>query len=103
MRHVHTPPLETRAALSLIFCGQTQIASGLAPILNATTPLFTLVAAHSCGGREDRSCQGHSPLAGFAGVALLIGPEPLSRPRFQDDEKIARSRPPPDRDCKYAC
>jgi len=31
---------------SLIFWGQTQIASGLATILNATTPLFTLVVAH---------------------------------------------------------
>ena len=31
---------------SLIFWGQTQIASGLASILNATTPLFTLLVAH---------------------------------------------------------
>src|SRR5690349_8474894 len=31
---------------SLIFWGQTAIASGLASILNATTPLFTLVVAH---------------------------------------------------------
>lgn len=31
---------------SLIFWGQTQIASGLASILNATTPIFTLVLAH---------------------------------------------------------
>ncbi len=31
---------------SLIFWGQTQIASGLASILNATTPLFTVLLAH---------------------------------------------------------
>ena len=31
---------------SLIVWGQTQIASGLAAILNATTPLFTVVLAH---------------------------------------------------------
>src|SRR5687768_15882173 len=31
---------------SLIFWGQTQIASGLAAILNATTPLFTVLVAH---------------------------------------------------------
>ena len=31
---------------SLIFWGQTHIASGLASILNATTPLFTVVVAH---------------------------------------------------------
>jgi len=32
---------------SLIFWGQTQIASGLAAILNATTPLFTVLVAHA--------------------------------------------------------
>lgn len=31
---------------SLIFYGQTQIASGLASILNATTPIFTVLVAH---------------------------------------------------------
>jgi drug/metabolite transporter (DMT)-like permease len=31
---------------ALIFWGQTNIASGLASIPNATTPLFTVVAAH---------------------------------------------------------
>jgi drug/metabolite transporter (DMT)-like permease len=31
---------------SLIFWGQTRIASGLAAILNATTPLFTVLLAH---------------------------------------------------------
>jgi drug/metabolite transporter (DMT)-like permease len=31
---------------SLIVWGQTQIASGLASILNATTPVFTVVVAH---------------------------------------------------------
>ena len=31
---------------SLLVWGQTQIASGLASILNATTPIFTIVVAH---------------------------------------------------------
>jgi drug/metabolite transporter (DMT)-like permease len=31
---------------SLIFWGQREIASGLAAILNATTPLFTVLVAH---------------------------------------------------------
>jgi hypothetical protein len=31
---------------SLILSGQTYIARGLAAILNATTPLFTVIAAH---------------------------------------------------------
>lgn len=63
---------------SLIFWGQTQIASGLASILNATTPLFTLVVAH--GLTEDEKIDGAKVaalLAGFAGVALLIGPDLL--------------------------
>src|SRR5258707_9016696 len=32
---------------SLIFWSQTHIASGLASVLNATTPLFTLLVAHA--------------------------------------------------------
>lgn len=60
---------------SLIFWGQTQIASGLASILNATTPLFTLVVAHALT-REEKidGVKTVALLAGFAGVALLIGP-----------------------------
>ena len=38
--------LNNALPFSLIFWGQTEIASGLASILNATTPLFTLVVAH---------------------------------------------------------
>ena len=35
----------------LIAWGQTQIASGLAAILNATTPLFTVLLAHGLDPR----------------------------------------------------
>ena len=38
--------LNNLVPFSLIFWGQTHIASGLASILNATTPLFTVVVAH---------------------------------------------------------
>ncbi len=38
--------LNNLVPFALIFWGQSQIASGLASILNATTPLFTLVVAH---------------------------------------------------------
>jgi drug/metabolite transporter (DMT)-like permease len=63
---------------SLIFWGQTQIASGLASILNATTPLFTLVVAHFLTQDEkiDRT-KVAALLAGFAGVTLLVGPDVL--------------------------
>jgi drug/metabolite transporter (DMT)-like permease len=60
---------------SLIFWGQTQIASGLAAILNATTPLFTVLVAHVATKDEKLSA---SRLIGvFAGVidvAAMIGP-----------------------------
>ena len=63
---------------SLIFWGQTEIASGLASILNATTPLFTLLVAHFL--TQDEKTDGAKVLAllaGFAGVAALIGPDLL--------------------------
>lgn len=60
---------------SLIVWGQTHIASGLASILNATTPLFAVVVAHVL--TDDEKMRG-SRLAGvtvgFLGVALMIGP-----------------------------
>jgi drug/metabolite transporter (DMT)-like permease len=63
---------------SLIFWGQTEIASGLASILNATTPLFTLVVAHLLTEDEkiDRT-KIAALIAGLAGVTMLIGPDLL--------------------------
>src|SRR3569833_923994 len=39
--------LNNAIPFSLIFWGQKEIASGLASILNATTPLFTVLVAHA--------------------------------------------------------
>jgi drug/metabolite transporter (DMT)-like permease len=65
---------------SLIFWGQAEIASGLASILNATTPLFTLVVAHFLTNDEKIGrAKVAALLAGFAGVAILIGPDLLLR------------------------
>ena len=58
----------------LIVWGQTQIASGLASILNATTPLFTVIVAEALLPDE---CA--TPLklvgvvVGFIGVAIMMG------------------------------
>jgi drug/metabolite transporter (DMT)-like permease len=60
---------------SLIVWGQTQIASGLASILNATTPLFAVVVAHVL--TADEKMTGNrlaGVLIGFLGVVLMIGP-----------------------------
>src|SRR5215207_5203350 len=60
--------LNTVIPFSLIFRGQTQIASGLAAILNATTPLFTVLVAHVATNDEKLSA---SRLFGvFAGVRV---------------------------------
>src|SRR5215212_132321 len=60
---------------SLIFWGQTQIASGLAAILNATTPLFTVLVAHVATKDEKLSAARLlGVFAGVMGVAVMIGP-----------------------------
>ncbi len=64
---------------TLIVFGETRIASGLASILNATTPIFTVLAAHWFTANE-RLTLGKiaGVVAGFAGVAVLIGPGVLA-------------------------
>jgi drug/metabolite transporter (DMT)-like permease len=63
---------------SLIFWGQTQIASGLASVLNATTPLWTVLLAHFFTGDERLTAQRLAGvLVGLGGVAVVIGPDAL--------------------------
>ncbi|SEP39286.1 Threonine/homoserine efflux transporter RhtA [Rhodospirillales bacterium URHD0017] len=71
--------LNNALPFSLIFWGQTEIAVGLASILNATTPLFTLVVAHFLTPDEkiDRT-KIASLLFGLLGVVVLIGPAALN-------------------------
>lgn len=63
---------------SLIVWGQTEIASGLASILNATTPLFTVVLAHVLT-RDERmnAYKLGGVVLGLSGVAVMIGGEVL--------------------------
>ena len=64
---------------SLTVWGQTRIDSGAASILNATTPLFTVVVAHLFTRDEKITANGVlGLLAGLAGVAVMIGPEALA-------------------------
>ena len=61
---------------ALIVWGQTHIASGLASILNATTPLFTVVAAHFLTKDEKMSTLKILGVGiGLAGVVIMIGQE----------------------------
>jgi drug/metabolite transporter (DMT)-like permease len=61
---------------SLIVIGQTYVSSGLASILNATTPLFTIVVM-AVAGEEKLSARRIAGLvAGLAGVVVLHGGGP---------------------------
>lgn len=63
----------------LIVWGQTEIASGLAAILNATTPLWTVIAAHLLTSEERMTGNRLAGVViGLAGVALMIGPQALA-------------------------
>ena len=71
--------LNNALPFTLFGWGQTHIASGLASILNATTPIWGVVVAHFLTSDErmtPRKIAG--VLLGFGGVATMIGPALLS-------------------------
>lgn len=69
----------TAAPFSLLYWGQTQITGSLTSILNATTPLFTILIAHFATSDEKLSLRRVAGvLAGLAGVVVIIGPSALS-------------------------
>src|SRR5947208_4828667 len=71
--------LNNALPFTLFGWGQTHIASGLASILNATTPIWGVVVAHVLTHDErmnPRKIAG--VLLGFGGVATMIGPSLLS-------------------------
>lgn len=64
---------------SLIMWGQVRIGSGLASILNGTTPLWTVVVAHWMTADEKMNARKLAGvLIGVAGVAVMIGPLALA-------------------------
>lgn len=70
--------LNNLVPFALIFWAQTHIGSGLASILNATTPLFTVVTAHLLTSDEKMTGgKVAGVLAGLAGVVVLVGPDAL--------------------------
>ncbi|KMO14387.1 DMT family transporter [Methylobacterium platani] len=71
--------LNNAVPFCLIAWGQTHIASGLAAILNATTPLFGVLVAHVL--TDDERLTGNrlaGVVAGLAGVAVMVGPSVLA-------------------------
>lgn len=63
---------------SLISWAEGHVASGLAAILNATTPLIAVVLAHYLTG-DERMTPGRvaGVIVGFCGVVVMIGPDAL--------------------------
>src|SRR3954462_2844006 len=71
--------LNNALPFALFGWGQTHIASGLASILNATTPIWGVVVAHFLTQDERMSPRKVAGvLLGFGGVATMIGPSLLS-------------------------
>src|SRR5438270_882571 len=63
----------------LVVWSQSRIASGLAAILNATTPLWTVIVAHLL--TSDEKMTGNrlaGVIIGFIGVVVMIGPDALA-------------------------
>lgn len=60
--------------MSLIVYGQTTISSGLASVLNATTPLFTVLVMAASGDEPLSTRRLAGVLCGAAGVAVLQAP-----------------------------
>ena len=60
---------------SLLFVGQTELSAGLASILNATTPIWTVLIAHVATSDERMSGVKLAGIAlGFAGVVAMFLP-----------------------------
>ena len=70
--------LNNAVPFSLIVWGQMHIASGVASILNATTPLFTVLVAHVFTSDEKMSAgRLFGVVVGLVGVTLMIGGDKL--------------------------
>ena len=70
--------LNNAVPFCLIVWGQTHIASGLAAVLNATTPLATVLVAHLATSDERLTLNRLvGVLIGLAGVVVMVGPAVL--------------------------
>jgi drug/metabolite transporter (DMT)-like permease len=70
---------------ALIVWGETRISSGLASILNATTPIFAVLAAQYFTRNEKLNWhKGIGVACGFLGVVMLIGPSVLALARGKE-------------------
>jgi drug/metabolite transporter (DMT)-like permease len=74
---------------SLIVIGQTYIPSGLASILNATTPLFTVMVMAAAGDEKLHARRVVGVVTGLIGVIILHGHDLRGQdPDFQSGESV---------------
>jgi drug/metabolite transporter (DMT)-like permease len=75
---------------SLITWAQTYVTASMASILNAMTPIFTVIVAHFTT-RDERltGLKVFGTLAGFIGVALLMAPNLKGGIRFEGVSQLA--------------
>ena len=65
---------------ALLFWGQTVLSSALASVLNATTPVFSLIIAHLVTNDEKLATHKFFGIGlGIAGVAVLVGVEAVTK------------------------
>lgn len=65
---------------ALLFWGQTVLSSALASVLNATTPVFSLLVAHALTADEKLALHKMVGVGlGVAGVAVLVGVEAVTQ------------------------
>ena len=71
--------LNNAIPFSLLFAGQTELGAGLAAILNALTPFWTVMAANFLTADEKLTANKAAGIAlGVAGAAVIIGPAAFS-------------------------
>lgn len=70
--------LNSALPFALIVWGQREVSSGLAAILNATTPLFGVLVAHVASDERAMANRLVGVLIGIVGVAWMIGPDAAS-------------------------
>ena len=82
--------LNTLIPFSLIVWGETQISSGLASVLNATTPVFTVLLVHLFT-REDSLTVNRTigVVFSFCGVVVLVGADVLGGMQLQGLGQLA--------------
>jgi drug/metabolite transporter (DMT)-like permease len=75
--------LNTAIPFVLIAWGETRITSGMASILNATTPIFMVAVAH-VGTDDEKLSLGKIAgiVLGIIGVVVLVGPEAFAGARY---------------------